>query len=107
MANPNQVITRVRKSVEAIRDLKPKYRYEGIIDCLIRFQNNTDFSLAIAAYKASLRIAFISAALFYIIVNVLIGPVKLPNLRKEKVAANISEQSESEPDENYQNGDAS
>jgi len=64
-------------------------------------------SLAIAAYKASLRIAFISAALFYIIVNALIIPIKLPNLRKEKVAANTSEPSENEPDESHENGNTS
>jgi len=37
----------------------------------------------------------------------LIIPIKLPNLRKEKVAANTSEPPENEPDENHQNGETS
>jgi len=40
------------------------------------------------AYAEALRAAFIGAVVFYLIANALLLPVKLPNLRKEKVAAN-------------------
>jgi hypothetical protein len=46
---------------------------------------------AILAYAAALRLAFISAILFFIIVNLLIVPVKLPRLGKEKVAADVED----------------
>jgi uncharacterized membrane protein YhfC len=39
------------------------------------------------AYEAALRVTFISAIVFFVIVNVLILPVKLPRLGWRKVAA--------------------
>jgi hypothetical protein len=47
--------------------------------------------IAILAYAAALRLAFMSAILFFIIVNLLILPVKLPRLGKEKVAADVED----------------
>jgi hypothetical protein len=65
---------------------------------------NTDFYLAIAAYTAALRLAFISAALFFLIALVLLIPIKLPNLLREEVAAN-SDANQSSPEEHpHQNG---
>jgi len=53
------------------------------------------------AYAKALRLAFIGAVVFYLISNTLLLPVKLPNLRKEKVAAN-TETDEASPEQ--QNG---
>ena len=44
------------------------------------------------AYAAALRITFISAACFFVIVNLLVIPVQLPWLGREKVAADVEEE---------------
>jgi len=51
---------------------------------------------AVMAYAEALRITFISSIIFFIIVNVLILPVKLPWLGKERVAADIEESEDEE-----------
>jgi hypothetical protein len=52
-----------------------------------------------AAYTAALRVAFISAAVFYFIVLCLLLPIKLPNLRKDKVTANTKDDASDAEDE--------
>jgi hypothetical protein len=47
---------------------------------------------AITAYAAALRLTFISAIVFFVIVNLLILPIKLPRLGREKVPADIGEE---------------
>ena len=55
-----------------------------------------------AAYAEALRIAFIGAVVFYLISNALLLPVKLPNLRKEKVTANTeTDETSSEQQNGY------
>ncbi|KAF2121396.1 major facilitator superfamily domain-containing protein [Lophiotrema nucula] len=63
----DEIILRVRKSVHAIRDLNPKHQ-----------------SQVIDAYGRSLRIVFISAIAVFVIVNMLVLWVKLPNIKKRK-----------------------
>ncbi|KAF2423670.1 MFS general substrate transporter, partial [Tothia fuscella] len=60
------IIEKVRKSVRAIGDLESIHQQEVIL-----------------AYSAALRIAFMSAILFFVIVNLLILPVKLPGLGRQ------------------------
>ncbi|KAF2275562.1 MFS general substrate transporter [Westerdykella ornata] len=60
-----EVILRVRKSVKAIHDLRPVQQGQ-----------------VINAYARSLRLTFISAIFVFVIVNVLVFPIKLPNLKK-------------------------
>lgn len=74
----------------AIRDLSPKYQYEGKHTFSIN-RVEPNFSSAIAAYMASLRLAFMSAALFFLIALAILIPIKLPNLLKEKVTANTKD----------------
>jgi len=66
-AHKADIISAVRRSVRAIQDLTPKHQTE-----------------VIAAYEAALRMAFISAIVFFIAVNVLLIPVRLPRLGRRK-----------------------
>lgn len=68
---------------------------------------NTNFYLAMAAYTAALRLAFISAALFFLIALALLIPIKLPNLLKEKVAANSDANQSGTEEHTHQNGHTS
>ena len=52
--------------------------------------------LAVRAYADALRMTFISAIVFFVVVNILILPVKLPWLGKERVPADLEEQSGNE-----------
>ena len=56
---------------------------------LSSWDSKLTFTSAITAYSDALRITFISAIAFFFIVNVLIIPVKLPWLGKERVAADV------------------
>jgi hypothetical protein len=51
------------------------------------------------AYSDALRITFISAIGFFFVVNLLVLPVRLPWLGKERVAADIETTSEDEEDD--------
>lgn len=44
------------------------------------------------AYAAALRLAFMSAILYFIIVNLLVLPIQLPRLGKGKVAADMEDE---------------
>ncbi|KAF2671768.1 MFS general substrate transporter [Microthyrium microscopicum] len=71
------VIEKVRKSVRAVLELKGETHEQALM-----------------AYSDALRWTFISAIGFFVVVNVLIIPVKLPWLRKDRVAANVEEDGE-------------
>ncbi|CAI9632554.1 unnamed protein product [Alternaria burnsii] len=64
--NKTKIIQRVRKSVRSIADLDPKHQ-----------------SQVIEAYSRSLRLVFISAIVMFIIVNLLVIAIDLPQLRKK------------------------
>jgi len=72
--NKAEIIQQVRQSVRTIRDLNGLHQHE-----------------AITAYAAALRLTFISAIVFFVIVNLLILPVKLPHLGRDKVAVDIDD----------------
>ncbi|KAF2645416.1 MFS general substrate transporter [Massarina eburnea CBS 473.64] len=65
----DEIILTVRKSVRSIIDLSPKHQ-----------------SQVIDAYSRSLRITFLSTIAVFIIVNVLVFTIKLPNLKHKEVA---------------------
>lgn len=44
------------------------------------------------AYAAALRLAFMSAIVYFVIVNILVMPIQLPRLGKGKVAADIEDE---------------
>jgi hypothetical protein len=46
----------------------------------------------VKAYASALRITFISAVGFFVIVNLLVLPVDLPWLGREKVAADVEDE---------------
>jgi hypothetical protein len=48
-------------------------------------------NLVIHAYEEALRWTFISAIIFFVIVNAVIWPISLPRLGRDKVAADIDE----------------
>jgi hypothetical protein len=54
------------------------------------YQTANDF-IAIHAYQEALRWTFISAIIFFIIVNLLLWPIKLPRLGHDKVAADVDD----------------
>ncbi|KAI5378784.1 hypothetical protein J4E82_002234 [Alternaria postmessia] len=64
--NKTRIIQRVRKSVRSIVDLDPKHQ-----------------SQVIEAYSRSLRLVFISAIVMFIIVNLLVIAIDLPQLKKK------------------------
>lgn len=70
-----EIITRVRKSVRAIAEMDIAHQAQ-----------------VIQAYEAALRWTFVSAIAFFIIVNVLIIPLKLPRLGYDRVAANTEDE---------------
>ena len=43
--------------------------------------------IAVAAYSAALKLTFISGLAFFVIVNLLVLPVKLPRLGRQKAIA--------------------
>lgn len=55
-----------------------------ILNCLLTL------SEAIRAYSEALRMTFISAIVFFVIVNILVIPVKLPWLGKTRVPSDDS-----------------
>ena len=69
-----QIIQRVRKSVRAITDM------DGVHQAQV-----------IHAYESALRWTFISAIIFFLIVNVLVMTIRLPRLGHDKVAADTDE----------------
>ncbi|KAF2659079.1 MFS general substrate transporter [Lophiostoma macrostomum CBS 122681] len=69
----DDVILRVRKSVRAIRYLDPQQQ-----------------SQVIDAYSRSLRVTFISAIAMFVIVNILVFSIELPNLRRRREAENAA-----------------
>jgi hypothetical protein len=46
---------------------------------------------AINAYAAAVRLTFVSALVFFIVVNLLIAPVRLPLLGRDRVEADVNE----------------
>ncbi|QDS73323.1 hypothetical protein FKW77_006347 [Venturia effusa] len=74
-ADKIEIIQSVRKSVSAIRDLDGLHQQEAIM-----------------AYAAALRLAFVSAIVYFVIVNMLILPIQLPRLGKGKVAADMEDE---------------
>ncbi|KAJ4301381.1 hypothetical protein N0V90_003473 [Kalmusia sp. IMI 367209] len=72
------IILTVRKSVRSILDLDPKHQHQ-VID----------------AYARSLRVTFISAIAVFVVVNVLVFTIRLPNLKPKKADDSGSE---AEPD---------
>lgn len=83
-----QIIDKVRKSVRAIGDLHGTHQHEGMSLSVPLFALFlTSEYIAVLAYAAALRITFISAIVVFVIVNLLILPVKLPRLGREKLPA--------------------
>jgi len=66
------IISAVRRSVRVIGDLTPHHRLE-----------------VIRAYEAALRITFISTIVLFVIVNLLLIPVKLPKLGRRRSVAGV------------------
>ncbi|TID25772.1 MFS general substrate transporter [Venturia nashicola] len=73
--NKIKIIQNVRKSVSTIRELEGLHQHEAIM-----------------AYAAALRLAFMSAILYFVIVNMLVLPIQLPRLGKGKVAADMEDE---------------
>ncbi|KAF2265815.1 MFS general substrate transporter [Lojkania enalia] len=63
----DKIILQVRKSVRAIHDLDPKHQ-----------------SQVVDAYARSLKVTFISAIAVFVVVNLLVLTIKLPNLRRKQ-----------------------
>jgi MFS family permease len=63
----DEVISRVRRSVEAVADLEPPYQQQ-----------------VIASYEAALRLTFIVCTGFALVSIVLVAPIKLPRLGVRK-----------------------
>lgn len=81
----HHIITLVRKSVDSIAHLDPIHRREGMF---YFFGVPTRFDLAnnhsvITSYSAALQLTFISAALWGVIVLILLGRVQLPRLGRK------------------------
>ncbi|KAI4938317.1 hypothetical protein J4E85_000757 [Alternaria conjuncta] len=74
--NKAKIIQHVRKSVRSIIDLDAKHK-----------------SQVIEAYSRSLRLVFISAIAMFIIVNILVFAIELPQLKKSKVHDEEEEES--------------
>jgi hypothetical protein len=62
-----QIIERVRSSVQAVMELTGEQK-----------------SQVVAAYASALKLTFVAGLVFFIIVNFLLIPVKLPNLKMQK-----------------------
>ncbi|KAF2009951.1 MFS general substrate transporter [Aaosphaeria arxii CBS 175.79] len=73
----DEIILRVRQSVRSIIALEPKTR-----------------SQVIDAYSRSLKITFISAIAVFVIVNALLIPVRLPNLKNKEAEERQSHQAQ-------------
>jgi hypothetical protein len=80
--------------------LKGHHREEGR-KCLSRVKRNADVAIAVRAYAEAIRLTFVSAIGFFVVVNLLIIPVKLPWLGKDRVAADVDEE-----DIENENGDS-
>lgn len=75
----------MRKSVHAIRDLDPKHQSQGAYSIPTFTQPPILRNFAvIEAYARSLRVTFISAIAVFAIVNILVIPMKLPNLKRRQ-----------------------
>jgi hypothetical protein len=51
---------------------------------------------AVNAYAAAVRLTFVSALVFFVVVNLLIAPVRLPLLGRDRVSADIDEPTQGE-----------
>lgn len=86
-----KIIERVRKSVRAIADLDSPHQAQG----KHLFRNIRPSLLTtvpvIQAYQSALQWTFISAIASFVVVNLLVAPIKLPRLGYDKVAADIED----------------
>lgn len=91
--DPEQIIQRVRKSVRAIVDLDSVHQAQGNIPVHLPWMHDDANSQAvICAYEAALKWTFVSAILFFLVVNILVIPLKIPRLGYEKVAADTEDE---------------
>ncbi|KAF2747843.1 MFS general substrate transporter [Sporormia fimetaria CBS 119925] len=74
-----KIIERVRKSVQAIKELEPVQQ-----------------SQVIEAYTRSLRVTFISAIGVFVVVVLLLIPIRFPNLKKQQDRSQEEDSTESE-----------
>jgi hypothetical protein len=54
--------------------------------------DKANIRVVIRAYEAALKWTFVSAILFFLIVNILVIPLKLPRLGHDKVAADTEDE---------------
>ncbi|CAI6273471.1 unnamed protein product [Periconia digitata] len=74
-AHKDEIILTVRRSVRSIVDLSPKHQ-----------------SQVIDAYYRSLRLTFLSTIVIFIVVNILVLVIKLPNLKRKQPEAEEEEE---------------
>jgi hypothetical protein len=82
-----EVIARVRMSVKAVLELKDEQRLQGMFLITNEIKWRPNGIIAVAAYSAALKLTFVSGLAFFVVVNLLILPVKLPRLGGRSVIA--------------------
>jgi fucose permease len=70
--------------VAAIRTLAPEPQSQGSYELIISTQPPRLTFTVIDAYARSLKVTFISAIAVFVIVNALVLPIKLPNLKRKR-----------------------
>ena len=90
-AEKEDIIQRVRKSVRAIAEMDGVHQAQGMLQTQALVEKITNESTVIQAYGAALRWTFISAIVFFAIVNILVITLRLPRLGYDKVAADTED----------------